>query len=517
MGEITVILNGFKRGKNIKRQIRALKEQTIPPKEIMLWYNSPGKWWKFNLGAIKNVDKAAISTHNFGVWSRFTFALNANTKYICMLDDDIIPGKKWFENCLKTMTKQRGLLGGHGLCFTSSEQYFDNKTNRYNYTRHGWPAQNEETKQVDIVGHAWFFEKQWLHDAFFREDRLYPLDRAGEDMHFSYTLQKYLGLSTFVPEHPKNDLSLWSNIDGAKVGTDKNAISTQHINNQRFTFLEDVNKYFKKCIENGWKLVTQKDRLDKSFAKDFDHILSLLKNKTPFAISRFGDGEMFILQNKDFVLGDFTKVGEEIYNIKSLPEDKRHFIASEHQMYRDKLLASFQCKKDNYFVAIACRCCVGQINFDWMVNNTRANLTWANLLLNANYHRFINEMYPLFNEYKTVVVCNEKADLKALPFVVKDFRVGYNAMINDYHKIDEIANWISENNITGHLFLLSASSFTKLAIHELYRKFPNNTYIDIGTALNAFIGMDISRSYLKGYWLDDINMKAGDLAKVCIW
>ena len=154
MGEITVILNGFKRGKNIKRQIRALKEQTIPPKEIMLWYNSPGKWWKFNLGAIKNVDKAAISTHNFGVWSRFTFALNANTKYICMLDDDIIPGKKWFENCLKTMTKQRGLLGGHGLCFTSSEQYFDNKTNRYNYTRHGWPAQNEETKQVDIVGHA---------------------------------------------------------------------------------------------------------------------------------------------------------------------------------------------------------------------------------------------------------------------------------------------------------------------------------------------------------------------------
>ena len=39
---ITVILNGYKRGENLNEQMEALKNQTLPPDEILVWYNNPG-------------------------------------------------------------------------------------------------------------------------------------------------------------------------------------------------------------------------------------------------------------------------------------------------------------------------------------------------------------------------------------------------------------------------------------------------------------------------------------------
>ncbi len=40
MGEITAILNGFKRPQFLKQQLDAINNQTVKPKEIMLWQNN---------------------------------------------------------------------------------------------------------------------------------------------------------------------------------------------------------------------------------------------------------------------------------------------------------------------------------------------------------------------------------------------------------------------------------------------------------------------------------------------
>ena len=88
---------------------------------------------------------------------------------------------------------------------------------------------------MDYVGHAWFFEREWL-TAFWRElpsPDLFAFEGephalcAGEDMHFSYTLQKYLGLGTYVPPHPIADRSLWGSDPDLAVtyGTDGAAVS----------------------------------------------------------------------------------------------------------------------------------------------------------------------------------------------------------------------------------------------------------------------------------------------------
>jgi hypothetical protein len=40
---------------------------------------------------------------------------------------------------------------------------------------------------------------------------------CGEDMHFSYMLQKYAGIPTIVPPHPKSDKSLWGSTKGLNM------------------------------------------------------------------------------------------------------------------------------------------------------------------------------------------------------------------------------------------------------------------------------------------------------------
>lgn len=214
---ITVVLNAFRRTEYLERQLDAVEAQTVKPKRILVWQNAGGE---IPLHLLSRAVFAQCN-QNLGVWARFAYALNADTDYICVFDDDTIPGRRWFENCLQTMQTHQGLLGTRGLRFMSPGRYYPSQGV-------GWDVPNEGVERVDIVGHAWFFKREWLGN-FWRE--LPPMEAskiAGEDIHFSYTLQKYLGLHTYVPPHPLNDTELWGSLPeyGKRVGGNEVAISS---------------------------------------------------------------------------------------------------------------------------------------------------------------------------------------------------------------------------------------------------------------------------------------------------
>lgn len=239
MSDITVILNGYKRPQFLQEQINAIQNQTVKPREIMLWQNNT-EGFDPN---ITNSITTAVSNKNLGVWARFAYALNAKTEYICIFDDDTIPGSKWFENCLETMKTHEGLLGTIGLIYHSPSGYRPN-------TRYGWgDINNEEAMRVDIVGHAWFFKREWL-SAFWRELPPVGVEVIGEDMHFSYMVQKYLGLNTYVPPHPKDDKEMWGSVKGWEMGTEANALSFVPKNIQ----LMEV--YHSDLVSRGFKLIS---------------------------------------------------------------------------------------------------------------------------------------------------------------------------------------------------------------------------------------------------------------------
>lgn len=245
----------------------------------------------------------------------------------------------------------------------------------------------------------------------------------------------------------------------------------------------------------------------KLFKDDFFKLLNILKSGEPFAFSRFSDGELDILKNIRLLLGPgIVQVGKRISRKNYKPVDHKDFdpVIPEHQLFRTRLIEAYMFRKENYFKGLSCRCCVGRANFKWMLDlhgpGDDEHLTWANLLVNSNYPLFAKHMLPEFSNHDCVMICHKKANLSKLPFKLKkDFRVGYNAMINDYDKINEIIGYIDENNIKNHVFLFSASSFSALAIHKLFEFSNLNTYINIGTTLNPFIGMPVDRIYLKGY------------------
>ncbi len=74
----------------------------------------------------------------------------------------------------------------------------------------------------------------------------------GEDIMFAYLCQKYGKVNTYVPPHPVDDIDMWCNTDGGKMGNDKNA-----------SFLKNADHYKLRdetcvhCIDNGWNTVNQ--------------------------------------------------------------------------------------------------------------------------------------------------------------------------------------------------------------------------------------------------------------------
>lgn len=245
--------------------------------------------------------------------------------------------------------------------------------------------------------------------------------------------------------------------------------------------------------------------MNKDFTQEFYKFMVFIERQTPFALSRFGDGEMMIINNQSI---DLLKkgVGEFEY-IKD--SEKYHFS-------RKKLSDSFIFKNNNYYVGIACQCCVGFDKFKSMLESSGQNienLTWANIFVNSNFKLFEKEMYPLLNEKKIILICHEKSKTKGVFKNIQDvYKVNSNAWVQNIELINIIKNDIKNKNIKNTIFLFSAGPFSNILCYELSKdNFDinyNNIFIDIGSVLDKRYELPITRKYLRGG--DTIN-------KVCVW
>jgi len=253
----------------------------------------------------------------------------------------------------------------------------------------------------------------------------------------------------------------------------------------------------------------------KDFKKAFDVLLNKIKNKENFAFTRFSDGELFILQNKTVVLAENHYITGDIRGPnKYTKEEQKEFYPEKHQMYREKLIECYMHNQDNYFKGIvsATDAHVGRENFNWMIDfhgGDHENLTFSNLLINANYVRFIKELAPLFFDREIIYVVNELAKTSNLKFKIsKEFKIGSNCMIENYDTVEKVKNYIKENQIKDAIILCSAASLSNFIIYECFKDNPNNTFLDIGSCLNPFLGLEgwqYTRGYLTGWLLGSNN------------
>jgi hypothetical protein len=239
----------------------------------------------------------------------------------------------------------------------------------------------------------------------------------------------------------------------------------------------------------------------KTFSGDFDKFLNKIKSGEHFSLSRWGDGELSILEGKPIDIrwkGD----GEFRYDPKLL----------EYEKVREVLMKAYIYKDSNYYIGIACPCCVGQAKYQYMKiksGQDEEHLTWANIFVNANYRKTVGELIPELKNHTINLVANKNLKFDKVPFLLQDvWLIGTDAWYADYHIVEEIKKYITENNIKNQMFLFAAGPFANMLTYELWEHSKENTYIDIGSILDPYLQLKITR----GYQLGDHRIN-----QVCVW
>jgi len=241
---VTAILTVYKRGQYLSAQIEALRTQSHPPSEIWVWCNSSDvQMQDYSVLA----DRVVVSNSNWKFWGRFALANMVRTQYVCMFDDDILPQPNWIKNCFDTVhAGTNGILGGSGVILPATGGYSSKH-------KVGWNGHHyDQVTQVDLVGHAWFFDRRYL--KYIWEEAPHSWEN-GEDIHFSAMALKHGGIGTFVPPHPEGDHSLWSCRPdfGKSVGRESSAtFKSEGHHNVRDTIVDA-------CRAEGWKIVADSD------------------------------------------------------------------------------------------------------------------------------------------------------------------------------------------------------------------------------------------------------------------
>jgi hypothetical protein len=242
---VSVVLTLYKRPEKLLEQINAILNQTIKPKEIIVFHDASNfEVDELLIKEVKNkVDNYIKVENNVGVWGRFAGGLIAKSKYICFFDDDTIPGIRWLENCYTNIINKKGLYGTIGIDSWDLTKYpYDC------YRRWGWHAPCDKTIKVDFVGHSWFLEKDWLGVMWINSSDIYSFKYVGEDAFLSFSLKKWLNINTYVPPHPIDNIDLYGSQPekALKYGTESDvAIS---FNPQQ---LENMNLALKVLVKKG--------------------------------------------------------------------------------------------------------------------------------------------------------------------------------------------------------------------------------------------------------------------------
>lgn len=253
----------------------------------------------------------------------------------------------------------------------------------------------------------------------------------------------------------------------------------------------------------------------KDYKKSFDFLLEKIKNKENFAFTRFSDGELDIIKNKYVILSDnHFKSGDLKGHGIYTKEEQKEFDPSKHQFVRQKLIETYKHNQDNYYKGICTSADLSlhtyseNSSFNWMIDfhgGDHPNLTYSNLLINANYKRFVEEMIPLFMDREIIYIVNENANITKLPFQIrKAFRVGSNCQVNNFNLGKSVVQYIKENKLTNSIVLCSAASLSNFVIYDCFKHNPKNTFLDIGSCLNPLLdlpGWVHTRGYLTSYWL----------------
>ncbi|XXG89623.1 hypothetical protein AAC387_Pa12g1582 [Persea americana] len=217
--KITVILNHYKR-KTLCSQIESLLQQTVPFHSVwVLSFGSPNEQSLKRIVDSYNNSRISFisSSYDFKYYGRFQMALQTESDFVYILDDDMIPGKKMLEilsHVAGTEKYKNSVLGSIGRILPFRQKDFTFPSYRKFRSKEAGlylpdPAYDitvDRIVQVDFLSSSWFLSVDLVKTLFVETPFTFM---TGEDLHLSYQLQKYRNAGSFVlPVDPK-DKETW--------------------------------------------------------------------------------------------------------------------------------------------------------------------------------------------------------------------------------------------------------------------------------------------------------------------
>lgn len=236
---IGVILTVHKRPALLPEQLQAIRRQSVPAHEVVIWDNASGR--DYTDIVLEPHESLTYNTKNWGVWPRFLLGAALDVDYVCVFDDDTIPGHEWFRNCLDTIQSlpPYSLVGTAGVLFPDGT--------RASRDAVGWKNPYAKAVHADIIGHSWFCERRLL-DLFVVDHACGPT--CGEDYFISARAREHGGV-VCCPPHPPDKQEMWGSLRGFECGDDAVALYNQPGEEENKTTVHnDLRK-------RGWKVVTE--------------------------------------------------------------------------------------------------------------------------------------------------------------------------------------------------------------------------------------------------------------------
>lgn len=221
------------------------------------------------------------------------------------------------------------------------------------------------------------------------------------------------------------------------------------------------------------------------FDRDFEYYINLIKSDVNFTYARYADGEVQLMRGK----GIGSNSQAYMVDRWSSPEGMNPI--------GEKLLESLNHIEENYHFAISGK---SDNIHDYEFLSERipnGNLTFANLWINANYQK-MKEFYHSIKK-EVYIICNHRARKENFPFEVAEIFPFPDDCISYFTKhgddyIQQLTNYTSQ--VENKTFFISAGPVSEILIHEMYKSNPNNQYIDVGSSIDEFVHLKMTRPYM---------------------
>lgn len=215
------VITLWKRVEYLEEQLDAVFGQSVPPEKVILIQNE----YHFDIpNDIRSRDRVEVIQSGLNsLYTRWIVGYLADAKFVCVFDDDVIPGSNWIQSCIRASEKHNALVGPSG--------------------RRAKPSETPAWESVETVGsnddaicdwvcNSYFFQTAWI--KYIVEARRYRgSHKTFDDIQLATTLKALGNINCVVPAQPGSDERLNGHLK-RKYGHDEHALwkrsASEHTN-----------------------------------------------------------------------------------------------------------------------------------------------------------------------------------------------------------------------------------------------------------------------------------------------